>query len=416
MKIQRGARGILSQQFDTGSIITVRMTVAGGAVYDCTCFGIDSAGQLSDDRYMVFYNQTASPEGAVKYVQSSDGAAFSVSLNALPQRIQKLVFTVSIDGGGTMGQIQSHSISVMQDGREPVSMTLSGADFHAEKAIISMELYRKGEWRYAAVASGFNGGLGDLLRFFGGEEAAESAPAPVSAPQPARISLEKKLSAGAPKLISLAKPIMREIERNNLMGETAQVALVLDISGSMRGRYSNGTVQEIVNKTLPLAVQFDDNGALDFWYYGTTCRKMPDVTMKNYQDAVPEDWRGLMKQLGGSNNECAVLREIIDMFSGSRVPVYVLFITDGGVNGAPKIKKLLTEASHYPVFFQFVGVGGRNYGILQNLDTMDGRYVDNANFFALDDFRTVPNEELYRRLLAEFPDWLREIRRKGMIP
>ena len=58
---------------------------------------------------------------------------------------------------------------------------------------------------------------------------------------------------------------------------------------------------------------------------------------------------------------------------------------------------------------------GKNYGILEKLDTMSGRYVDNAGFFALDDFKKVSNEELYARLLEEFPSWLEEIKRKGMI-
>ena len=93
----------------------------------------------------------------------------------------------------------------------------------------------------------------------------------------------------------------------------------------------------------------------------------------------------------------------------------MLFITDGGVSKKTEIKKIITEASKKPIFWQFVGVGGKNYGILENLDTMTGRYVDNAGFFALDDFKKVSNEELYSRLLEEFPVWLKAIKNKGMI-
>jgi len=46
---------------------------------------------------------------------------------------------------------------------------------------------------------------------------------------------------------------------------------------------------------------------------------------------------------------------------------------------------------------------------------MGGRYVGNANFFSLDDFRSISDNELYSRLLNEFPLWLREIKKKGMI-
>lgn len=52
------------------------------------------------------------------------------------------------------------------------------------------------------------------------------------------------------------------------------------------------------------------------------------------------------------------------------------------------------------------GVSG--YGILERLDSMFGRYVDNANLFALDDFKCDSNSELYSRLLNEFPQWHHE--------
>ena len=310
-----------------------------------------------------------------------------------------------------MSDITGHTAAIRQNGRTVLELRLSGADFHREKAIIAIELYKKGVWRFGAVASGFNGGLGDLLRAYGGEELTEAEPAVQ------KVSLEKRLEREAPQLVSLAKPLRVELEKRNLLDCVARVALVLDISGSMTQRYKNGTVQEIVNKTLPLAVQFDDDGELDFWYYGTTPKRMPSVNLRNYGQAVPEDWRRLMREVGGQNNEPKIMRLIIDEYQFSRVPAYVLFITDGGVCSESKIKKLLTEASRFPIFWQFVGVGGSNsgYGVLDRLDTMGGRYVDNANFFALDDFKAVGSSELYSRLLNEFPQWLCEIRRRGMI-
>ena len=55
------------------------------------------------------------------------------------------------------------------------------------------------------------------------------------------------------------------------------------------------------------------------------------------------------------------------------------------------------------------------YGILEQLDTMPGRYIDNANFFALDDLHDISDAELYDRMLREFPLWLKEIKQRGMI-
>ncbi len=453
MNTQRGQRDKLEKYLNVTQEIEVVMSVAGAAVYDFTCFGLDADGKLSDDTYMVFYNQLQSPNREIRYQAAGNEAHFFVSLNQLPQKIQKLGFTVSIDGAGTMGMIQNHVVQIRQNNQSVLELALSGADFQNQTAIISMEIYKKDAWRFSMTASGFDGGLGDLLRNYGGEELEEQAeqsipqqpvqqfiaPQPQQfqqpvqqftapqippiqqqpVPQPAqaskKVSLEKKLEQGAPKLVSLAKPLTVELEKRNLLDCVARVALVLDISGSMSKRYKNGTVQEIVNKTLPLAVQFDDDGQLDFWYYGTTYRKMPSVNMRNYESAVPSDWKDLMNLLGGCNNEVLVMEDIVKKYKNTKLPVYVLFITDGGVSQANKIKKIMKEASSKPIFWQFVGVGGRNYGVLENLDDMDGRYVDNADFFALDDFKKVSAPEIYSRLLNEFPHWLNEIRAKGMI-
>ena len=133
---------------------------------------------------------------------------------------------------------------------------------------------------------------------------------------------------------------------------------------------------------------------------------MPSVTMQNYLNAVPVNWKELMHSIGATNNEPPVMKEVVSEYKKSRLPAYVLFITDGGVSNEAKIRKILQEASKYPIFWQFVGVGGSNYGILERLDTMTDRYVDNAGFFALDDFKSVSSSELYGRLLNEFPAWL----------
>ena len=113
----------------------------------------------------------------------------------LPSTVQKLVFTASIDGNGTMGNISGFDVTITQDGREPLLLHMTGADFSAEKAIISIELYIKTEWRYSAVAMGFNGGLSDLLAYYGGQEVSDDNSAPQqkdtfsqnSAPSPAPV-------------------------------------------------------------------------------------------------------------------------------------------------------------------------------------------------------------------------------------
>jgi stress response protein SCP2 len=60
MKAQRGTRDKLEKYFDLKKPLKIKLQIRGSAVYDFTCFGVDANEKLSDDRYMIFYNQTSS--------------------------------------------------------------------------------------------------------------------------------------------------------------------------------------------------------------------------------------------------------------------------------------------------------------------------------------------------------------------
>ena len=194
----RGQKGKLAD-LGTGHVFDVDVEIAAnGASVDVSCFGLDANDKLSDDRYMVFYNQLASPEGAVRLDLSGARARFALNLDLLPSSITKLVFVAAIDGAATMRTLGASSLSLGSAVRFP----WSGADFGDEKALIVAELYRRDSlWRFGAVGQGFNGGLSALLKHFGGAEAgspAPAAPAPAPAPVPA--------PAPAPKsAVSLSK-------------------------------------------------------------------------------------------------------------------------------------------------------------------------------------------------------------------
>lgn len=110
-----------------------------------------------------------------------------------------------------------------------------------------------------------------------------------------------------------------------------------------------------------------------------------------------------------------MIKKVKSFYNDTKLPVYVLFISDGGVKSNKEISQEIIAASTKPIFWQFVGLGGRNYGIFEKLDTLEGRYVDNSNFFAVDDIDKMSDDELYNQLLQEFSLWLKQIKKKGMI-
>jgi hypothetical protein len=207
------------------------------------------------------------------------------------------------------------------------------------------------------------------------------------------------------------------LEKKKLTGVVARVGLVLDISGSMRNLYKNGTVQKVVERILAVASQFDDDGMLDVWVYDNEFSRLPSVTERDFENYV--NLRILNSDTihkFGRNDEPPVMYDVMNKYlkdDPSKDPAFIVFINDGGCKRT--IKKPVVSSSDKPIFWQFVGVGNSNFEVLENLDTMEGRFIDNANFFHVQDIDAITDEQLYDRLLNEFPDWIREAKEKRVL-
>lgn len=168
-EIQPGFRCNLENSFDITREIKLTILVSGSSTYDTCCFGVDIAEKLSDENYMIFYNQMASPDQEIILNTDNQEIAYMISLAKLPQHIFKLIFTINVDGNGTMRQVDNLKVNLSQ-GDMAFQLNMRGTDFKEEKAVIAIELYKKEVWRLATVGKGFNGGLSALLANYGGVE------------------------------------------------------------------------------------------------------------------------------------------------------------------------------------------------------------------------------------------------------
>lgn len=408
--------------------LSITFTRKSGISIDISCFALDKDGKLVSDNYMVFYNQPVSPCGAIKLDHYNDKlssniekqAVFNVELQKIPSNIESLFFVMSAESA--LSAVESVEATISQGG-DKAKASFKADDFAQNQASMLMNVYKKsGVWRITSVAQGFNGGLAAIVKHFGGE--VDENPAPekqVEAPQAMvntqKPSLEKIMLDKAPKLVDLAKKATISLEKRQLQNVKAKVALVLDASGSMNDQYRKGRVQEVVNRLLPLAVNFDDDQSLDCWAFGAKAKSLGQINLTNYSDFINTVQRGWKKWELGSrvNNECAAIDQVMDFYKGDNTPVYVLFISDGGVHDNDGITRRITEAAKMPIFWQFVGLGGYGYGILEKLDDMQGRVIDNCDFFSVDDLHDMSEQQLYDNMLEEFPDWLRKGRSQGII-
>lgn len=443
MNLLRGQRFKLEQVGVNSKLkLEVDMILNSNLELDMSCFGVDENDNLSDDRYFIFYNQLSSPEGAIKKENNKD--TFYIDFSLLPKTIKKIILSISIDGNGNIKEVINEGTIKFSNEKEVVaSFNFKGQEYTTEKSIVLLEIYLKDNiWRSNIIASGFNGGLGDILRNYGGEEAkpeekvepviVNATPKEVKKEIPKNEETEQiKVNKGflekkkkvetivlekAPHLIDLTKKVTVTLEKKNLQNVIAKVVVVLDRSGSMYRQYREGDVQRAMNKLLPIALMFDDDGELDAWAFAQKSIHLSSINLDNINDYLINEKDGWNRwDIGGVNNEPVVMEDIIDMYKKSNQPVYIIFISDGGIYKKGPIKKLLIKSSSKPIFWQFVGIGGSDYGILEELDTMEKRVVDNANFFAIDNIDALSDEELYEKLLNEFPKWLKEAKDKNII-
>lgn len=412
-----------------GSSFTAACSIAGPLTVDVSCFGVNDDNRLVDENYMVFYNQTSSPKGEVKFSQQGSTTSFAVEHGKLPTNAGKLVFTAAIDGAGSMSELQSLSFTM-----GGARFELTGQDFGQEKAIIVAEAYQKeGVWRLNAVGQGFSGGLDKLLEFYGGEVApASSAPAaPAASPEEQkkkvflekRISLEKNLAQSAPQILSLAKKAAVSLEKRGLGEHKAKVALCLDISGSMSPMYVSGLVQKFVERVLALGCRLDDDGSIDVFLFGKSGYQPAPITYQDFNGYVSRIIRQHPLEGGTRYSEAMeMVRKFYTPYQYERsepcamdTPVYVMFVTDGAPEDKPQATRALKNAAMEPIFWQFMGVGQANFEYLEKLDDLKGRYVDNADFFAARSLDSLGDDQIFDKLMNEYPKWLVEARQKGLI-
>lgn len=254
------------------------------------------------------------------------------------------------------------------------------------------------------------------------------------------VSLEK-VEKDAPHLVSLVKAASVVLEKKGLDPSKfpAEVVATLDKSGSTEmgsnRLYSKGVIQDVLDIAFAAGLLFDDDGSVPVSVFDNSVRSLGDMKLKNA--------KGFLKGVhaGGGTSYLSALRWIVDEAGFGRVklesggksgffgkktsglqvlgtkkaPVYALFVTDGEPSDRTQdIEEYLTLMSQLPIFVQFVGVGSHKFEFLKRLDELDGRFIDNANFFDAKDANG-SQDKILELMLAEFPDFYREARTLGLV-
>ena len=147
---------------------------------DVSIFMTNEQGKVDTDTNFVFYNNPKDAAGSVVYSGDNrtgegegDDETVNITLSKVPADVAKISFTVTIHEaqarGQNFGQVSNAYIRIVDTAKnEELPRYALGEDYSIETAIVVAELYRHGgEWKFAAIGSGFQGGLEALCRNFG---------------------------------------------------------------------------------------------------------------------------------------------------------------------------------------------------------------------------------------------------------
>ena len=279
-----------------------------------------------------------------------------------------------------------------------------------------------------------------------------------------------ELAEKNPTVFSLAQKLDPILEQYGLQNHTAQCALLLDYSGSMdwlyeKRRGAKSHVEVMVERMVPFALRWDDNGVIDTWLFDTGVSELHDVTLDNLDTAVADMTKNRRM---GTTNLHAGLSAVVDHYefrslSGpAEFPTYLICITDGRPDNASSCTRLIEQLSKYGMFIQFVAIGEdwptldmgiapgsapapappasggfmskissmfgggdsssssptprtRGMQYLVSLDEELDTEIDAVNAFAVENPATVDETRLYSLMTREYPGWLPQAKSAGLI-
>lgn len=153
---------------------------------DASAFLLGENGKLMRDEDFIFYNNLESRNKAVIHTGDNrtgdgdgDDEVIYIDFTKIPSDVKKIAICVTIDEADArhqnFGQVSNAYIRLAkradefdEEGETLLKFDLE-EEFSIETALVVAELYQKnGEWKFNAVAAGYQGGLEAIVRSFGG--------------------------------------------------------------------------------------------------------------------------------------------------------------------------------------------------------------------------------------------------------
>lgn len=225
------------------------------------------------------------------------------------------------------------------------------------------------------------------------------------------------------------------LEKRNLKtAPVLRVGAAFDVSGSAKWLYVKGIMQATVDRLIPVAMKFDDNGEMDVWAFDDEFTQLPTVGKMDYEDYIDRAimrvnslrkwnttkyggvWKAMIDFYFPGAAPAAPVASSGGIFGGlfgkkaapapvaaapatgaNAMPAMILFITDGANSDRAYAEQILRAAQNQAVYFQMIGVGNPDEFdfIKQMADDLPN--VGFVHLSSLD----ITDEQLYDALLSD---------------
>ena len=147
---------------------------------DASAFMTKANGKVGNENDFIFYGNLNHVSGSVQHMGDNrtgegdgDEEVIKVQLDKIPSDYDTISFTVTIYEAEkrlqNFGMVENAYVRLIDEdtGEELVRFDLT-EDFSTETALVVAEIYKRdGQWKFAAIGSGYDGGLKALCKEYG---------------------------------------------------------------------------------------------------------------------------------------------------------------------------------------------------------------------------------------------------------
>lgn len=179
--LRKGQKTPLNSQ---GQLVSKLIVCFGWNILDPRCdidasaFLISKNGKVPDDRWFVFYSQTDSPDGSVKFSHDTSGKdreIITVDLRKISNEIQKVVFVLTINEAFenklNFSMIKDAYLRLIDGNTNSEIVSYRLEEYYPNVTSMTIgELYlHNGQWKFNPVGNGVNQDLAGQCAIYGVE-------------------------------------------------------------------------------------------------------------------------------------------------------------------------------------------------------------------------------------------------------